>query len=354
MKKIVINPNNVDISLAKEAAGVIASGGIVAMPTETVYGLAALANNQSAVDRLYRIKQRSKDKPFSFALGDVDTAINQYFDYLPPYGYRLIEKFWPGPLTIIYRASGDEKIGIRIPSHAVANKILQEVNKSVYFSSANISGGKEIGSASLVESVFGDKVDLIVDGGDCAYFQPSTVVDLTCRPFNILRKGIVLEEDIAVTFIQKRILFICTGNSCRSPMAQFLLMKYLNETKPYFMERYEVISRGISAVTGLGVTEQVASVLEEKEGLGIKGFCAQRLNRHDILSSDLIFTMEEAQSRHILEIEPTAEGRVFALKKFLPPELEKDIPDPIGKDIAFYEEVYSLIKDAVLELIDWL
>ena len=354
MKKIFINPKDIDYSLVKQAVEIIRKGGIVALPTETVYGLGVCAGKRSAVEKLYLLKRRSKEKPLAFALGNIDKAIKDYFDTLPPFGHRLIEKFWPGPLTIIYYTPGDKKIGVRIPANVITNKILNAVDDAVYLPSANISGQKEAMSALEVEDTFDNQLDLIVDGGKCAYSKPSTVVDLTSRPFKILREGVIAERDIVKTFLRKRILFVCAGNSCRSPMAQFLLHKYLKEARSYFDERYEIISRGISAPEGLKASSSVVSILKEEEGLDASKFHAQRLDRSAVLSSDLIFCMEDAQAKHILEVEPKAEGRVFNLKKFLPSEAEKDIPDPIGRNLTVYREVFSLIKEAILELKNWL
>ena len=354
MKKIFIDPKDIDHSLVKQAVEVIRKGGIVALPTETVYGLGVCAGKKNAVDKLYELKKRPKNKPLSFALGSINKAIRDYFDTLPPFGYRFIEKFWPGPLTIIYYNSSDEKIGVRIPSHIITNEILNQLDDAVYFPSANISGQKESMSALEVENVFGSQLDLIVDSGKCAYSQASTIVDLTSKPFKVLRQGVVLEQDIVKTFIRKRILFVCTGNSCRSPMAQLLLDKYLRKIRPYFDDRYEVISRGISAPEGLKASASVVSILKEEEGLDASEFYAQKLDKFTILSSDLIFCMEDVQSKYILELEPKAEGRVFNLKKFLPSGSEKDIPDPVGRNLAVYREVYLLIKEAILELKDWL
>ena len=354
MKKIFINPKDIDHSLIKQAVEIIQKGGIVALPTETVYGLGVCAGKRSAVDKLYALKKRPKEKPLSFALGSISKAIKDYFDTLPPFGYRLIEKFWPGPLTIIYHTPDDKRIGVRVPSHIITNEILNELDDAVYLPSANISGQKEAMSALEVEDNFGSQLDLIVDGGKCAYSQPSTVVDLTSRPFKVVRQGVVPERDIVRIFIRKRILFVCTGNSCRSPMAQFLLHKYLKEVRPYFDDRYEIISRGISAPEGLKASSSVVNILKDEEGLDASEFYAQRLDKLTVLSSDLIFCMEDTQLKYILELEPKAEGRVFNLKKFLPSEAENDIPDPVGRNLAVYREVYSLIKEAVLELKDWL
>lgn len=353
-KLISINPVNIDQALVDEAVRVISKGGIVALPTETVYGLSARYDMEKSVNKLYEIKKRPKNKPFSLAVASIEKAIKSYFEIMPPFAYRLIEKFWPGPLTIIYYGTSGKKVGIRIPSHKVAEEILRKVDMPVYLPSANISGEKDAVCASEVEAAFRGKIDLIVDAGACSHGSPSTILDLTCKPFKALREGFISNGDIAKVFIKKRIVFVCTGNSCRSPMAQFLLAKYLKEVRPFYDERYEVISAGISAFSGSGAASSVTHILEESEGLDLSSFSAQRLDSRMILSSDLIFTMEDFQKDYILNSVPQSEGRVFNLKKFLPAEQERDIPDPIGTGPDNYRKVYSLIKEAILELRDWI
>jgi protein-tyrosine phosphatase len=354
MKKLFIDHKNIDQAAIKAVAQSILNGALVAIPTETVYGLAVSAEEKKAIKRLYEIKKRPSQSPLTMALPDANKAINEYFAVLPPFGYRLIEKFWPGPLTIIYHNRKDEKIGIRVPSDVILKQLLGEIGTGLYLTSANISGQKEAVSAQEVEAVFNGNLDVIIDAGPAAYSRPSTVIDLAIFPFKILREGVVSEKDIIDVFIKKRIMFVCTGNSCRSPMAQFLLEKYLNENKPYMVGRHEIISRGISTLAGMPASAHTVEILKEKEGVNISGFASQRINRSNILSSDLIFTMEDVHTDYILKLEPTAEGRVFGLKKFLPSKLEKDIPDPIGSDISVYEQVYAIIKKAVLELTEWL
>ena len=353
MEKIFIDPGNVNHSLVEKAAEILRQGKLVAFPTETVYGIGCRVDRKDAVKKLYAIKKRPIDKPFAIALHGIDGPIDNYFITLPSFGYRLIERFWPGPLTIVYYSQDDKKIGIRVPSHIIAREILKELVLAVYLPSANISGEKESASAAEVEAALGSSLDLIVDGGLCAYPQASTVIDLTYSPFKILREGAVGEREIISTFVKKRIMFVCAGNSCRSPMAQFLLEKYLSQERDDFEHRYEIISRGIYAFEGAKASEPVIDILKEKEELDLSLFNAKALDKYAVLSSDLIFTMEDAQSEYILKLVPTAEGRVFTLKKFLTPELEQNIPDPIGKEPAFYEKVYSLIKEAILELRDW-
>ena len=190
MKRISLNNQNSDLSLFQEVKDTILKGGIVALPTETVYGLGVLARNKSAVDKLFALKQRDASKPFTLVVGGVDQALN-IFTTLPPYGYRLIERFWPGPLTLIFYDKKGDKVGIRVPAHEVLQRILMGIPEPIYLPSANVSGQREALSADQVETSFPEQLDLIVDSGAPQYCQPSTVVDLTFHPFKILREGVV-------------------------------------------------------------------------------------------------------------------------------------------------------------------
>ncbi|MFO8053420.1 MAG: L-threonylcarbamoyladenylate synthase [Candidatus Omnitrophota bacterium] len=354
MERITINEKQPDKESIKKAAGMISKGKVVAMPTETVYGLAVRADKEEAVEKLYSLKERPLDKPFSVALADIDKATQQYFLPLIPFGYRLIEKFWPGPLTIVYYKRPEGKIGIRIPSNFIANSVLRILGSAVFFPSANRSGQSEATSADQVEEIFGNQIDLIIDGGRAYHKESSTVIDLTYKPFKILREGVVSEKQIASTFIKRRILFVCTGNSCRSPMAEYFLRKYLQEKKRVALQRYEVISAGIAAPEGMHPPEYAQKVTEDQDGIDISGSRAKQLTKQMVLSSDYIFTMEDFQTDFILKNYPIVQNRVFNLKKFLSFGEAIDIPDPIGRSFIFYENVYDVIKKAILELVDWL
>ncbi len=340
-------------SVVNEVKDVLVNGGIVGLPTETVYGLAALVANKPAVEKLYKIKQRNLDKPFTLHFANIESALF-YFTILPPYAYRLLEEYWPGPLTLVYFSKGKEKIGIRVPRNQILVSVLEGLNQPLYLPSANISGEKEALSADEVEKKFNKDIDLVVDGGAPVYFKPSTVIDLTFHPFKVLREGAISIREIVDVYIKKRIVFVCTGNTCRSIMAEYLLKKYLLDINPYLADRYEIVSRGIFPYEGAPVAPTVVEILKEKEDIKVESHQATRLSRHLVLSSDLIFTMEDRQKEVIIKDEPVAEAKVFNLKKFLPPDIEEDFIDPIAKPRVVYEESFERIKKAVLELIDWL
>jgi len=351
MKKIVLSQDRIEPEKLEEIKKTFLKGGIVALPTETVYGLGVLASCKEAVERLYKIKRRDYNKPFSLCVANKEEALN-LFSLLPPYGFRLIERFWPGPLTLIfYSRKGDEKIGIRVPHHKTLSRILEELKEPICLPSANLSGEKEATTSYEVEKMFSENIDLLVEAEPPQYNKASTVVDLTFHPFKILREGVIPQKEIIKTFIRKRILFVCTGNTCRSPLAQILLRKYLSQIAPFFEERYEILSCGITAFEGVSLSEEVKRILKEYENLEAEHF-AQRVNKDILLSSDLIFVMENRHKEFIVNLEPLLESRVFLLGKFLP--YEQEIPDPIGKSFEFHLEVYNLIKEAILELREWL
>ena len=354
MKKITINMDDPDLSAIHEAVNILKKGGVIALPTETVYGLGADSRNKRAVERLYDIKERPKDKPFTLCFADRNKA-QDVFAIMPPFAYRMIENFWPGPLTIVsYGRDLEQKVGVRVPSNPVTETVLRELNSPLFLSSANASGAKELFSVDEIISTFGNKVDLVVDAGTSQFMKPSTVIDVTYHPFKVLREGVISLNDLMRVFFHKRLVFVCTGNTCRSPMAEYILKSILSKKNPYILERYEIISRGIMFIDGQPPSIDTLEVLSKKENINVSTHRSRRIDRNTVLSSDLIVVMEQRHKDYLIKIEPTSEPRIFTLGKFLVPEFDKDIPDPIGKPYSKYEEVYSLIKNAVEELTEWL
>ncbi len=343
-KIVTIDPLHPEEKYLQEAAEILAAGGLVIIPTETVYGIAANMLNKRALERLYEIKKRPKDKPFSLHI-DKKRKIEDFARAIPVYAYKLIDKFWPGPLTIILKSSkGQGSVGLRMPDSEIALKIIAQAGVPVVCPSANISGKPAPTNFQQAVKDFKDLVDFAIDAGSTRLHIESSVVDLTVEPLRILREGAIKKEDIEAVVKKKVVLFICTGNSCRSVMAKGLLEKKLKEKGRCDVE---VLSAGLMLLAGLGVTEETKELLQ-KEGIDVSSHLSQRATKEMIKKSDIILVMEKMHEERILELAPEAKNRLFLLKEFAKiGDNNLDIADPIGKSMQFYAQTFAIIKEAI-------
>lgn len=190
--------------IVSTAAAIVSEGGVIAYPTETIYGLGADATNEQAVRRIFDIKGRNFNNPISLIIGrpgDVYPLVAG----VPPIAQKLMDAFWPGPLTIVFQASrsvspiltaGSGKIGIRLSGHSGAREISKTAGKPLTATSANLSGEPECADAGEVIRQLGDKIDAVVDLGKTARQIATTIVDATQVPPAILRLGAITSKDI--------------------------------------------------------------------------------------------------------------------------------------------------------------
>ena len=172
----------------KKAARVLRKRGVIIYPTETCYGMGCIFEYADAKERIYRIKQRSRQKPLPTIVGSLEVA--RRYAPLPRLAEKLALAFYPRPLTLVV----SDEFAFRISSHPFAHELARVVNRAIVSTSANLSGKGEIYSAKKVIELFSKKVDLIVDGGDLPKRPPSTVFDL--RTLTVLRVGEIKEREI--------------------------------------------------------------------------------------------------------------------------------------------------------------
>jgi L-threonylcarbamoyladenylate synthase len=192
-----------EIVLTK-AAEIVVGGGIIAYPTETFYGLGADATNEKAVNKIYKIKGRNFLNPISVIIGRTEN-LYPLVQSVPPATQKLMQAFWPGALTIIFKASngvlpvltaGTGKIGVRVSGNNAAQAIAQKLGHPLTATSANLSGKPECSRASEVAQQIGTKIDAIVDFGPTTGNKVSTIIDVTCDPPEILREGTISRQSI--------------------------------------------------------------------------------------------------------------------------------------------------------------
>lgn len=207
MKAEIVKINSADPEhrLVAYVAQQIRGGKAVGMPTDTFYGLAVDPFNLRAVDRVYEIKSRSRHKPLSLLVESVDQA-EELTRPLPSEFYALARRFWPGPLTIIVKAAprlplkvtaNTGNVAIRVPAAPIPLAVIHESGIPITATSANMSGESECTTAKGVQEQLGDRIPLIVDGGESPRTVASTIVDLTDSEWRILREGAVPRQEIA-------------------------------------------------------------------------------------------------------------------------------------------------------------
>lgn len=224
-----------------EAKKILEGGGVVGMPTETVYGLAAIGTNPDAVKKIYEVKGRPSDNPL-IAHVHKDYDINKLAIIEEDYVYKLIKKFTPGPLTMVFKSRGvickeavcgGDTLAIRIPSHEGCQKLLKAVNAPIVAPSANISKHTSPVTAEHVKNDLNGLIPLILDGGKCSGGIESTVLDVTGKIPRILRAGLITREMITEVVGACEIAQHKEGDKVKSPGVKYRHYRPRCETAMY-------------------------------------------------------------------------------------------------------------------------
>jgi len=348
--------------LIGRAAEIMRQGGIVAFPTETVYGIGACVTNSAAVSRLREIKQRPSGKAFTVHLGSREAA-TALVPSRSALADRLIRKALPGPVTLILDADEpsvvpaakgldsaaieamyyDRSIGLRYPDDDVAASLIRAVGFPVVATSANAAGAVPARDGKGVVTGLDGLIDLVLDAGPTKYSSSSTIVRVRHNDYELVRVG-VFDARTIERLAMLRILFVCTGNTCRSPMAEGLAKNVLAERLgceiAELPERRVVVSSAGTAGGFGGVSEHAVAVMK-KRGIDISGHCSASLTSDLIGQADHIFTMTDSHAEAIRAMVPDAEERTVLLVE------NESVFDPIGGSEDDYERCARVIEKGV-------
>ncbi|MEM7232633.1 MAG: L-threonylcarbamoyladenylate synthase [Planctomycetota bacterium] len=348
---LTVDPESPSPEALSEAGQVLRDGGIVAFPTETVYGLAAAAPDAAAVARLREIKDRP-DEPFTYLVPNV-AVVEALVGSIPPRAQALANRYWPGPLTLILptgEAEGEagESLGTRVPASAVALGLLTAAESLLVAPSANPRAKPPATTADEVREYFDGEIDLVLDGGPVTLKESSTIVQFTSDGYSVLREGIITTEMVHQLVSGKTLLFVCTGNTCRSPMAAELFRKHLAEKIGKGVEElpelgFRIESAGIFATWGSRASEGAKNAMKER-GCDLDTHISQPLTRELLGEADRVFALTQSHLDNLVGLEPGVRPRAQLLA-------ERSIPDPIGGPDQVYRECADVIEDAVKEIV---
>ena len=204
MEQYINMKNNLNYDKLREPAQIIKKGGIVIFPTETVYGIGTNGLDENAIRKLYEVKQRPLNKPISLLVNNIE-MVEKIAKNITEVEYKLMERFFPGPLTIILEkrdiipdilTSNTNTIGIRMPSGEIAKKLIEFAGVPIATSSSNISGRPSGTNITDIKKDFEGKVDCFIDNGESELGIPSTVIRIIDNIPHILRQGAISEEEI--------------------------------------------------------------------------------------------------------------------------------------------------------------
>ncbi len=345
---------DLDPALLEEPARILRGGGVVAFPTETVYGLGVVASLPSAVLRLTELKRRPDGKPYSYHLSHV-SQVKEVAGNLPFQAQKLIDRYFPGPLTLVVPAgkdSGQEYVGLRVPANDIARKLIELVGSPLLVPSANPSGAPPAISAQEVLHYFGDEIDAVVDGGTCCLKQASTVVKVTEAGYQVLREGIITRDMVHQLLEGRRFLFVCTGNTCRSPMAAEIFQRRLAERLGKSPEDlgelgYRIESAGTFAARGNRASEYAVEVLREQGG-DLSRHLSQPVTVELLTNADRVLALGHSNYK---AVELLREEVPIVKRPHLEMLSEAGIADPVGGELHEYRECAREIEKAIERLL---
>lgn len=318
------------------------AGALAALPTETVYGIAARADDPRAIERLRAAKGERGDAPFAFHIGHED------LDALPVRwsapARRLATRYWPGPVMLLLPAKDDPThIGWRSPAVELTRAILRAADCPIVMTSANRSGAKPINEAEAIAQEFGDELAFVVDSGPPPIGEASTIVKLGNGPMRVLREGILRADEVR-HLTGRRYVFICTGNTCRSPMAEAWMRRRIathlgcsdSEVGSY---GYAIHSMGVAASPGERASAHAVTVLGAA-GIDLGTHRSSRLDRERLLAAHEILTMGPHHLDYLLKSLPELRSRA----RLITPD---SVPDPIGGPLEDYQRCSDVLRAAV-------
>jgi L-threonylcarbamoyladenylate synthase len=337
--RVKIDPKNPDPANLEPVAAILREGGLVAFPTETVYGLGVDAQNLDAMARLRWLKERPATKPFAFLIRTQEEA-KAFAGTLPPAAERITSIYWPGPLTIIVPGPANQEIGLRCPGHEITLELIGLLGNPIAATSANLSGIAPSINADEAAAVFDGKIECIVDGGSTPLQEPSTVIRFAKNAYNMERLGIIT-KDMLRPHIHKRILFVCKGNTCRSAMAEAVLKHMVAEHHGILESAlrnhgYFISSAGVSAASGGHASSEAIRILQDRD-IDLTRHLARKLTASMLQRMDLIIAMTGEIASRLHSMEPEAVDRVTTLD-------DVDVVDPAGEDIDTYGRVLAHIE----------
>ena len=316
--------------------------------TGSMFGIGCSAFSKEAVTKIDLLKDRKDKSGYIVLIPDIDW-LNRFDVQLTPKVNRILQQYWAGELSVILEVpdprfndiSQNAKVAFRIPTNELLREYIIKLDQPIISTSVNKSGKKPVQNLDEILTGFESWFDFVIlpDDAKISNNLPSTIIEFSDENLSLIREGNIPFSEIELSYEAPQILFVCTGNTCRSPMAEYLAKKIITEKEI----KFRVTSAGFTA-DGMPISENSNYVLA-LHGIDASEHTSTLLNEENLRKSWLVLTMTANHKNKILQLYPASASKVYTLSEYA--GFNNDITDPFGKDIEYYKNTFEEINEKV-------